>query len=253
VGEGRLRRFLHIERARAPGDPPPDQPAAATEDRFGGLGRPPGGPGPHPSRTGARLERFGPDPEPSIQLDEGDAGDRPFTRCLRCGAEGGAFATRCTGCDADLDTAAQHEFNEKLWQRRQEERRREEAALAERRALGERAAAEDARARREMGESLARQVGNLERRRLEVDEARSGGWGGGWGGDPRPLGLRLLLRLHDPWLRIAVGVLVVAVPVVLLAVSSPGARQAGVVILVVVASLFAPPGWRRRRWRRGWW
>jgi hypothetical protein len=252
VATRRLRRFLHIERPRGPGDPAPDEPSDATAGRFEGLGRPPGGPGPRPAASGVRLERFGPDPEPSVELAETDPEARPFTRCMRCGAESGAFATRCSGCDADLDTPAQHEFNEKLWARRQEDRRREESALAERRETMARAAAEEARARREMGESLAREVGELERRRLEIEEARTGGWRGGWGGalgrDPTPVGLRLLRWIANPWVRLGVILGAMAVPAVLLAI--PGARQAGVVVLVVLLSLLAPAGWRRRRWRR---
>ena len=254
MDSGRLRRFLHIERPRAPGDPAPDDPGASTEERFGTLGRPPG-PGPRPKGSGARLERFGPEPEPSIQLAEADPEARPFTRCMRCGAEGGAFATRCSGCDADLDTPAQHEFNEKLWARRQEERRREEAAQAERREMVARAQADEARARRELGETLARETGDLERRRLEVEDARSGGWGGGWGGtygggDPTPVGLRLLRLFGNPWVRLGVVVAAAAVPIVLIAMPGPGTRQAGIVILLVLLSLFSPRGWRRRRWRR---
>ncbi|HSN92208.1 MAG TPA: hypothetical protein VLS93_13340, partial [Anaeromyxobacteraceae bacterium] len=81
MSSGRLRRFLHIERPRAPGDPAPDGPDAATEGRFGELGRPPGGPGPRAAGTGASLERFGPEPEPSIELARTDPDARPFTRC----------------------------------------------------------------------------------------------------------------------------------------------------------------------------
>jgi hypothetical protein len=126
--------------------------------------------------SGASLERFGPDPDPSLELVESAAGERPFTRCMRCGMDHHLFATGCSGCGASLDTAAQHEFNERLWERRQEETVREERAAAERRALQDRAEAELSEARRAMGEELAREVGQRERRRL-ASELGSGGWG----------------------------------------------------------------------------
>jgi hypothetical protein len=248
-----LRRFLHLERPRPAGAEEPHRPDAA--GRFDGVRRPPAGPGPHPAGTGASLERFGPEPEPSIQLADPVDGAAAATRCMRCGAENGAFATRCVGCEADLDTPQQHAFSEKLWARRQEDRAREEAALAERHRMLERAQAEEARARRELSEATVREVGDAERRRLEVEDARSGwgtGWGGGWEGSS-PAGLRLLRLISSPRLRIAVAVAAFAVPVVLLVVPSPGARQGGILLLLVMVSLFAPPSWARRRRRWGRW
>ena len=250
MSSGRLRRFLHLERPRPtgapadPADPPP------TSGRFDGLSRPPAGPGPRPARSGAQLERFEPVPEPEIELADPPTGARrPFTRCMRCGAENGAFAVRCAGCDADLDTAAQRAFDERLWERREEERRRAEAALEERRRLAERSEAEEARARRELAETMAREVGEQERRRL--DRGGWGGWGGGWGGgDGTPAALRLLRLVRNPWARIAVAVGAVAVPLVLLAVPSRETRQVGVVLLALLLAFLSPPGWRRRRWRR---
>jgi hypothetical protein len=215
--------------------------------------RPPGGPGPRAARTGAGLERFGPEPEPSIQLAGDGDGPRPFTRCMRCGAENGAFVTRCIGCEADLDTPAQHDFDEKLWARRAQDRAREEAALAERHELAERARTEEARARRALAEETAREVGDAERRRLEVEGLRSG-WGGGWTGGGSPVGLRLVRLIANPWLRIAAVISMFAIPVVLLAVPHPGARQGGVLVFLLVVSLFAPPSWSRwGRRRRSWW
>lgn len=220
--EGRLRRFLHLERARRPVDPgarsggipaaePAREVAAGTGERFAGVERPPGpASAPHRPRTGAQLDRFGPEPEPRLELVEAE-GRRPFTRCRRCSVDNNVFATSCTGCGLSLDTAEQHAFDERFWAARQAEAEREARVLAERAELRARAEAEDARARRAMGESLAREVGEAERRRIE-------GWGGWFGSSGRagrsgpwnPLGLKLLRRIlderwHLPALALAAG------------------------------------------------
>jgi hypothetical protein len=147
----RLRRFLHIERSR-----------------DAGAARP---------ASGAELDRFGAEPPPKIELVETAAGDRPFTRCMRCGMDHHVLATGCSGCGARLDTAEQHAFNERLWARRQEEAEREARAAQELRDARARADAELAERRRAMGEELAREVGDRERRRLGM-----GGWSGRSGG-----------------------------------------------------------------------
>jgi hypothetical protein len=192
-----LRRFLHLERARPAGPTaePPREAADGTEERIAGVERPraprPGTAGHH---TGAQLDRFGPEPEPTLELVDAE-GRRPFVRCRRCSADNNVFATACTGCGADLDTPEQHEFDERFWTARQAEAEREARAEAERQELRVRAEAEDARARRAMGEAIAREVGDAERRRL----GGLGGLGDPGGGPERgewsPLGLRLFKRL----------------------------------------------------------
>jgi hypothetical protein len=187
----RLRRFLHIERSRAE-RPEGDRDAAPeTADRFAGVERPARRQAPS-AGSGAELGRFGPEPPPEIELVETAAGERPFTRCARCGMDHHVFATECTQCGASLDTAAQRDFNERLWARRQEEVARDERAEAERRAMQARAEAELAAARRAMGEEIAREVGRRERLRLDT-EARRDGLGGA---RAAPLG-QLLVRLWD--------------------------------------------------------
>ncbi len=192
----RLRRFLRIERPRADRA---DEAGASPEtaERFEGVERPGRGPG-APRASGADLGRFGPDPEPRIELVQADAAERPFTRCMRCGMDHNVFATECSGCGASLDTEAQRDFNERLWARRQEEAAQEARAEAERRAMAARSEAELAVARRAMGEELAREVGDAERFRLGR-EGLGGGWDGvagrGYGGPP--LGWRLLRALPD--------------------------------------------------------
>src|SRR5512141_1105894 len=145
-----LRRFLRIERPRA--ERPEDvDPSPDTAERFGDIERPGPTPG-APRSSGAAMDRFGPDPEPRIELLETDASDRPFTRCMRCGMDHNVFATECSGCGASLDTEPQREFNERLWAQRQEEEARDARGEAERRAIAARAEAELSAARRAMGE-----------------------------------------------------------------------------------------------------
>lgn len=169
----RLRRFLHLERARAGRSDDADA-SPATAERFGAVERPGERPG-APRSSGADLDRFGPEPEPSIELAESTSEDRPFTRCMRCGMDHGVFATGCSNCGASLDTEAQREFNERLWTERQAQAARDAAAEAERKAIAARADAEFSAARRAMAEELAREVGRKERARLEA-----GGLGDGW-------------------------------------------------------------------------
>lgn len=245
----RLRRFLHLERPRdgagEAGDAGESSPG--TVGRFGGVERPAAATAPSaPRSSGADLDRFGPEPPPAIELVETSAGERPFTRCLRCGMDHNVFATTCSGCNASLDTPEQRDFNERLWARRQEEARREAAAEAERRAREAREQAELAAARRAMGEELAREVGRRERRRLGMDERGWTGWGSdaeGYGG--RPIGLRILHALPD-W-RWQLGAILVALAVVggLLAYGLRG-HPGALLAAIVIAILLVAPQWRTR-------
>lgn len=208
ASDGRLRRFLHLERARPGGptaDPPRDVPDR-TEERIGAVENPAAAAGTaRRTRTGARLERFGPEPEPRLELVDAE-GRRPFTRCRRCGMDSNVFATECQGCGASLDTPEQHEFDERFWAARQAQAEREAREAAERQELQARAEEEDARARRAMGEAIAREVGERERWRLS-------GWRdrGGSPGEWSPLGLRLVRRLfpdarwHIPVMALSAG------------------------------------------------
>lgn len=184
----RLRRFLHIERSRTERPEADAEPAAATAGRFGTVERPGARPQ-APRSSGAELDRFGPEPDPAIELVETAAGEQPFTRCVRCGMDHGVFATECSGCGASLDTKPQREFNERLWRRRQEEAGREAVHEAELRALRIREGDELASGRRALGEALAREVGERERRRLDGELG-----GGAFGWDAAARLLRRLLR-----------------------------------------------------------
>ncbi len=167
-----LDRFRRIERPRSERSEAPAVPGAETSGRFAGVERPTKPPA--SPRSGADLERFGPEPAPRIELVETSATERPFTRCMRCGMDHHVFATECTGCGTSLDTAAQRDFNERLWARRQEEAAREARAAGERRAARELGEVDLAAARRAMGEELAREVGARERARLDAEEREAG-------------------------------------------------------------------------------
>jgi hypothetical protein len=101
---------------------------------------------------------------------------------------------------------------------------------------------------------MAREVGDVERRRLERGGLAEptfgppGGWDGErWGEDEgprRPLGLRLLEALPEGW-RVPVGVGAVALAALLFLVHT----TAGVVAGLLLVSLVTPGG---GRWRRRW-
>lgn len=196
----RLRRFLHIERSRS-GPPAPGAAApGATAERIGGVERPGAGPA-APASSGAGLDRFSPPPPPQLELAAKEAGERPFTRCMTCGMDHHVFVTECSGCGASLETPAQREFNEGLWAARQAEAA-EERRAAEERAAERARAGEPTDARRAMGEALAREVGDLERRRLDAE-----GFGGlgrlGGGAAPRVLLGAVGRGLARLWRRLA--------------------------------------------------
>lgn len=161
----RLRRFLHIERSRAAA--PEAEPDAATARRIGGVVRRGAAPA-APARSGAGLDRFAPPPPPSLELDRPEPGERPFTRCTACGMDHHVGAVECSQCGARLDTDESLAANDALWQERLAERAREAQADAARAVARAEAEADAARDRRAAAESLARAVGDAERRRLDV-------------------------------------------------------------------------------------
>jgi len=253
VSDRRLRRFLHLERPRHPDAGGDDRaPPSPGGGRFEGVERPKAAGSARagaPPRTGAQLERFGPEPEPAIELVDTE-GMRPFTRCMRCGADSNFLATECASCGTNLDTREQREFSERFWAERQAESEREARAEAERRELAARAEQEEGRARRAMAEEMAREVGDLERRRIEADEGRSGL---GLGHDHRPLGLRLLGLIPDARWQLVAALGCAALVLGLLVHGFTGLAHrhrspslaAGVILLVVLA---LPAGTWRRRW-----
>jgi ribosomal protein L37E len=194
-----LDRFRRIERSRREAPVPAGDPDTA--GRIEGVERPLAGPT-HPAASGADLDRFAPPPPAPVELVPADADRRPFTRCLRCGMDHHALASECAGCGAALDTPEQRAFNDGLWAERRAERAEEERLHAEREVERLRAAAELAVERRAAAESLAREVGERERRRLQA--------GGFEGGMDEALGLIVLwtasgLAAAARWIRRMLG------------------------------------------------
>jgi hypothetical protein len=173
----RLGRFLRIERSRAerPEAPPPR--GADTAARFGGTVAP-AAPAPAPASSGAELDRFAPPPPAGMELAPTPSGERPFTRCMRCGMDHHVLATECGGCGASLVSDEQRAFNERLWAERREEDAREAKAAEQLRAAASAGAAELEARRRAMAEELAREVGRQERLRLDAELGAGPRWDG---------------------------------------------------------------------------
>lgn len=160
----RLRRFGRLERPRAQGGAPAGAGAPLAPGRFEAV-EGPGASAPPAPGAGPNPARFAPDPAPRLELAEPDP-RRPFVRCARCGMDASAFAEQCEGCGARLDTPEQRAFDERFFAARAAEAEREAREGGERAAALAREAAEAAASRRLLGEALAREVGDRERRRL---------------------------------------------------------------------------------------
>jgi hypothetical protein len=176
VTVSRLGRFLRIERPRAARPAAPAR-RADTAARFGTVAEP-AAPAPAPAASGPALDRFAPPPPAGMELAPTPSGERPFTRCMRCGMDHHVLATECGGCGESLVSDEQRAFNERLWaERREEDAREAEAAARLRAAAGAEAAELDAR-RRAMAEELAREVGRQERLRLDAELGAGTRWDG---------------------------------------------------------------------------
>jgi hypothetical protein len=168
MGAGRLRRFLNIERPRAPGDDPSPDTGAEESARFRGVE----GPGTDldaAQGAGTHLDRFRPPPERAPELATAADEVTPFIRCAGCGADSSRFAARCERCGADLGTPAQHAFDEQFRAERLAQAERDRAEAAAFHAARERAAEEEVRARQLLGEALAER----ERERFEREWGRT--------------------------------------------------------------------------------
>jgi hypothetical protein len=185
----KLRRFRHLERPRQAGSAGhPDQ-SPDTQGRFGALEERKGA-GPGPAQVaGGHLDRFRPAPERPLEVAEAPAGELPFIRCASCQMDHNRSAAFCANCGADLRTEEQRAFNARLAEERRVQGIAEAAQVAELERAQREAGEEAARAKLAYAETLAREVGNAERRRLDAEglggfgPAPRGGWGsGGWGG-----------------------------------------------------------------------
>ena len=242
MADHRRSRFSRIEHPRTPGEAPEPAPVA---------------PG--------HVERFRPAPPPALEVEARPGDAQPFVRCCRCETDCSRYDARCSTCGEPLETDEQRTFNERLWAGRRAQAEADEAGRLEREAALQQARDEAAAARRSLAESMAWQVGEAERRRLEREGLGGlpggvpdpGPAGGGWGHpDPTgpggdlsspdlPAGLRLLARLPAAW-RVPAGVAAVALAA-LLYLWRPGAGLAAGALLLWLLT----PGrwaWRRRRW-----
>jgi hypothetical protein len=203
---GRLTRFLNLERRRKPGAGPAH--AVVTEGRFV--------------------------PRPELELAP-DHGEQPFLRCPSCEADNSRFASRCVNCGSRLDTEEVRAFNDQLWegQHAQAEVDRVETLERQRKLESDRLAFTEEQ--RELGESIAREVGERERVRL---------------GSATPLGLRLLSRLEGHAQIVAVvaaaALFLLCAFVAVAARDHPLLRGLGAAGAVLLLALFCPR--RRRLW-----
>lgn len=253
----RERRFLNLERPRReePDEAPPD-PA----ERFVRVEAPGQAPAETPVPEGA-TDRFRDPKERPLEVAPARDGEQPFARCAACQMDNTVYAVACQNCGADLTTREQQVFNERLWAKRKEEAAGEAAAHAELERERQRAAEGEARARRELGETLARREAARVEERLGGATWGEGGWGrrglgdphGDGGGGASPYGLRLLRTIENPVARIAVMVGAIALPILMIVLPDrrSGWRVAGMLVAFVVAAMISPPGWRYRR--RRWW
>ncbi len=69
-------------------------------------------------------------PGAELSIDTARVSGQPFVRCARCGADSSIHAASCGNCGAELDTAEQRAFNEKVWDAQRRRNDREQAALA---------------------------------------------------------------------------------------------------------------------------
>jgi hypothetical protein len=196
--DDKYERFRHLERARQGGVPDARDQSPGTEGRFGALEERTGaGEGaPPPSRVAeGHLGRFRPAEERALEVAPSAEGELPFVRCAACQMDHNRSAATCSNCGADLRTEEQRAFNARLAAERRAQATVEDAQVAELERAQREAGEEAASAKRAMAETLAREVGDAERRRLDAEGLGGfgpppgrGGWGGGWGsgtwGDP---------------------------------------------------------------------
>jgi len=190
----RLRRFLAIG-APAKQEPAAPPPTGATADRFQAAhGETVAEVDATASRSGASVDRFAPH-RLALALASDDLDEQPFVRCVRCRAENHRHLTTCQVCGSEFGTPEQRHYNEQVYgewraqqraaaERKEAERLERERELAEERERRQRLAAER--------ERLDTARGQIEEMRRQVRE---------W---PPSLGLVLLRKIRNPWLRLAV-------------------------------------------------
>jgi hypothetical protein len=196
---GRLTRFLNLERPRSASKEEPRQPLNA--------------------------QRF--EPRPEIELAR-DVGEQPFVRCPSCEADNGKFAQKCINCSRPLDTPEVKIWNEQLWSERQ---RQAEVEVQQEKEHRQQLSADQ----RALGEAIAQEVGQREKRRLGYF-------------DRTPLGFRLLQSLEEeqrvPAFLAAVAVFVIAGATAIALRGHPFVQTLGGIIAFLLLLLFTPRGRR---------
>jgi hypothetical protein len=195
MGEDRFQRFRHLERPRQPGTDDDRDPTPGTQQRFGALEERKAGEAAPARVADGHLDRFRPAAERPLEVAQAVEGELPFIRCAACQMDHNRAAALCSNCGADLRTEEQRAFNARLAEERRAQGVVEAAQVAELERAQREAAEDAAKAKRAMAETLAREVGDAERRRLDAEglggfgsAPRGGwddGWGGGWGGGSR--------------------------------------------------------------------
>jgi hypothetical protein len=186
MAEDRFQRFRHLERPRTDRAGAPADASPGTEERFEALEERTPGDLPDAGSEG-QLDRFRPAAERPLELATTTEGELPFIRCARCQTDHNRSVSVCANCGADLQTAEQRAFNAKLAAERRAQATVELAQTAELELARRESDEAVVRAKQAMGEALAREVGDAERRRLDAEGLGDfgappgrGGWGGHW-------------------------------------------------------------------------
>lgn len=252
------RRFLHLERERADAGKPATnggdaRPPAGVSERFGGQGSTTAESSPSSEaapRRSLQPERFEPEPDPGLRVQERDPEALPFARCVHCQTDNSRFVETCTRCGNSLRSPEQRAYDAELTERYVAARSEEAAqlkALREERAAASRPSAFEAQsdaANRSWGEALA----TRERARVESELSAAG--------EGASLGMRLLRTIPSARARMGVLVGVVALAALPWFVRMESSRGFFFrIVSVGLLLLFAPPRFlslfltSRNRWR----
>ena len=216
----RRDRFLKLERPRQAGGEAAEK--LPDEERFESIGAPSARPSPAPGVPSTSTDRFRPPPERPLEIADLQQGAQPFTRCASCQMDNTIYAPACQNCGAALDTRAQRDFNDRLWESRK--------------------AAAQASQRRELAEELARQEKD------RIDEQYGDGPAGGPGLASGTAGMRLLRLVPGAGWRIVLAVFAIGTPLLLLLFGRGRVQFAGMALLGILIALFSPGRRRPRRW-----
>jgi hypothetical protein len=230
----KFSRFLHLERSRGERRKAEEPSRLQSGQRFEALAEK--GEAPQSAVVPeTHLERFR--GEAPLALADAPQGTERFPRCARCESENGRFATECTVCGADLNTPQQREYNERLWQTRQDQEREYTQGLEQSRRQAE----------------IRRQEEQADRTRL-TEQLRSDPWGDRQDEDRLrgfSLGGFLLGLIPSRAVRWGIGVGLILLPFLIARFGSPrGKLMAGPVALLLVVLFLRP--FRRKRWWHDW-